>query len=336
MIGEINDTHAANLGGGSAIAELRGNKFAPFRVWFVEGKLVVTDYYNWDLKETAGLEIGNVITHINGEEIGAIVENVKKNYPASNELARLQNISFDLLRSNNNTISITYNSSGSSRQKELQLYTRDMLNMYRSYKVNPNDKSYKLLDGNIGYITLATIKNEDVPIIKESFKNTKGIVIDIRNYPSTFVPFFLGSYFVSQPTPFVKFTVGNVNNPGEFTFTPVLEIPNTDETFQGKLIVIVNEASISQSEYTAMAFRAGDHTTIIGSTTAGADGNVSSIVLPERLQTSISGIGVYYQDGAQTQRVGIVPDIWVEPTINGIIQGRDELLEKAIEIINKQ
>jgi C-terminal processing protease CtpA/Prc len=44
---------------------------------------------------------------------------------------------------------------------------------------------------------------------------------------------------------------------------------------------------------------------------------------------------VYYPDGTETQRVGIIPDIYVTPTIKGIKEGRDELLEKAIEIINK-
>jgi hypothetical protein len=53
------------------------------------------------------------------------------------------------------------------------------------------------------------------------------------------------------------------------------------------------------------------------------------------LETCISGIGVYYPDRTQTQRIGIVPDIWIEPTIERIRQGRDELLEKAIEIINE-
>lgn len=74
---------------------------------------------------------------------------------------------------------------------------------------------------------------------------------------------------------------------------------------------------------------------IVGSTTAGADGNVSSIVLPGGLQTMISGVGVYYPDGTETQRIGIVPDIIVKPTIEGIKIGKDEVLEKAIELINQ-
>ena len=47
----------------------------------------------------------------------------------------------------------------------------------------------------------------------------------------------------------------------------------------------------------------------------------------------ISGIGVYYPDGTETQRIGIVPDIGLKPTIRGIYEGRDEILEKAIELI---
>ncbi len=85
-----------------------------------------------------------------------------------------------------------------------------------------------------------------------------------------------------------------------------------------------------------MAFRAGENTTIVGSTTAGADGNVSTILLPGGLRTMISGIGIYYPDGKETQRIGIVPDVKIEPTINGIKNGKDEVLEKATEIINKQ
>ena len=56
---------------------------------------------------------------------------------------------------------------------------------------------------------------------------------------------------------------------------------------------------------------------VFGSTTAGADGNVSTIILPGKIRTMISGIGVYYPDGTETQRVGIVPDVEVKPTIKG-------------------
>ena len=240
------------------------------------------------------------------------------------------------MRSNSNKIEIEFISKDAKTQnKSLKLYPKDSLNIYRWYRKS-DGKSYKKLDNNIGYVTLQTIKEEDISRIKSEFIDTKGTIIDIRNYPSTFVPFSLGSFFVSSSTPFVKFTNGNVDNPGEFTFTNSIEIPSQGKTYKGKLVVLVNELSQSQAEYTSMAFRAGDNTTIIGSTTAGADGNVSAIMLPGGLRTMISGIGVNYPNGEETQRIGIVPDIEVKPTIKGIREGKDELLEKAIEIILKQ
>ena len=162
--------------------------------------------------------------------------------------------------------------------------------------------------------------------------------------------FSLGNYFTSKLKYFVKFTIVNKDNPGEFNFIQseyplnysrnnhffsTLKTLESDEYYQGKLVVIVNEESISHAEYVAMAFRAGDNTIIIGSQTQGADGNVTDIVLPGGLKSWFSGIGIYYPNGRGTQRIGIVPDIEVKPTIQGIREGRDELLEKAIEIIKQ-
>jgi len=133
----------------------------------------------------------------------------------------------------------------------------------------------------------------------------------------------------------MKLTLSNVNNPGEFTFAPAVEIPKTNESYKGKLVVIVNEQTQSQGEYLAMAFKAGDNTTIVGSTTAGVVGNFfTHIYLPGAIQTPLPKVGIYYPDGTPTQRIGIIPDVWVEPTIEGIKAGRDEVLEAAINYLN--
>ena len=66
---------------------------------------------------------------------------------------------------------------------------------------------------------------------------------------------------------------------------------------------------------------------------AGADGNVSPIALPGGLRTAISGIGVFYPDKRPTQRVGIIPDVTVRPTLAGVRAGRDEVLEVGLRQI---
>ena len=59
-------------------------------------------------------------------------------------------------------------------------------------------------------------------------------------------------------------------------------------------------------------------------------------MLPGNRVTRISGIGVYYPDGRETQRVGIVPDVAVQPTLRGIREGRDEVLERAVHLIETE
>jgi C-terminal processing protease CtpA/Prc len=71
--------------------------------------------------------------------------------------------------------------------------------------------------------------------------------------------------------------------------------------------------------------------TIVGSQTAGADGDVTGIALPGGISVAFSGHGIHYPDGRLTQGIGIVPDIKISPTIEGIREGRDEVLERAIE-----
>jgi hypothetical protein len=168
----------------------------------------------------------------------------------------------------------------------------------------------------------------------ERSKNTRGLIIDIRNYPSEFVVFALGSLLVNQPTPFARFTIGDLDNPGAFLWrVGPLSLTPQQPRYAGKIVVLVDEVSLSQAEYTTMAFRAAPQTVVVGSTTAGADGNVSQLMLPGGLRTAISGIGVFYPDKRPTQRIGIVPDVEVRPTIAGIRAGRDEVLEEGLRQI---
>ena len=147
------------------------------------------------------------------------------------------------------------------------------------------------------------------------------------------MPFALGSHLVKDPTAFATFTMPDLANPGAFHFGNVVTIDPTSDHYDGKVVILVDETSVSQAEYTAMALRVAAGAIIVGSTTAGADGNVSQIPLPGGLSTMISGIGVFYPDHRPTQRIGILPDVEAKPTLAGIKAGRDEVLETAIRQI---
>lgn len=80
-----------------------------------------------------------------------------------------------------------------------------------------------------------------------------------------------------------------------------------------------------------LAFQTADNVITVGNQTAGADGDLVRFEYMGGFRTAISGNGILYPDGSETQRKGIKIDIKVKPTINGLKQGRDEFLEKVIE-----
>jgi C-terminal processing protease CtpA/Prc len=60
------------------------------------------------------------------------------------------------------------------------------------------------------------------------------------------------------------------------------------------------------------------------------------MVLPGNLAVSFSGHNVRHADGRQLQRVGIQPTIKVAPTIQGLVDGRDEILDAAVKFLESQ
>lgn len=332
LIGEVNDTHAQLRAGGDRIDTARGDRYAAVNIRFVEGEPVVTDLYRPDDGSSTLLALGDVITEINGRLVEEIVTERNPRYPASNEAAQRRDLAADLLRDTSEFMDLSVRTATGEETRRIPLVSEGQLYRHRG---NPhrNTPAYEFLSEDIGYVTLQNIKAGDIPVIRDTFRNTRGIITDIRSYPSTFVVLSLGSYLMAENTPFVKFAQPVMSTPGAFTWSDPLEITAAEDPYTGRVVVLVNELTQSSAEYTSMAIRAGPRTTVIGSTTAGADGNVSSVTLPGGLRTMISGIGIFYPDGTPTQRVGIVPDIEVPLTIAGIRSGRDEVLERAIKLI---
>src|SRR4029077_3169696 len=101
--------------------------------------------------------------------------------------------------------------------------------------------------------------------------------------------------------------------------------------------VLINGDAISAAEHSCLGFEqaAKGRITFIGTPTQGANGNVTNTSMPGGITVPFSGMDVRHADGRQLQRVGIQPDIRVEPTIAGIVAGKDEVLEAAIKFLNE-
>lgn len=178
----------------------------------------------------------------------------------------------------------------------------------------------------------------------EKWWNTKGLIIDLRDYPSTPIVYELAEYLIPTAKEFFTASIPNPEVPGEFYYTEPFvsgkineadgEITD-DEIYKGKVVIIINEHTVSQGETTAMSLRNTPGSIVLGRPSAGTNGDICDFTLLGNIKTSISGLGVFCPDKKPVQIVGVQPDIYVEPTIEGIREGRDEYIEKAIEIIKE-
>lgn len=330
LIGKVQDTHANLWGGNEHIQQAWGSNIAPLKIKFVADQAVVSGFYDEAHGKVTGLLPGDVILKVNEKAVSQMVEEMLPYTPASNYPTQLRDISRKLLRTNEKSLTLAINRNGELIQHKVACLPLQMAGIYQ----REDRPSWKKLDGGLGYIYPGTIKNADLPEMMEAFKNTSGIIIDFRSYPSDFIVFSLGEYLLPKPTEFVKFTIPDLKKAGQFSFRQSLSVGKENpDYYKGKVAILIDETTQSSAEYHTMAFRKAPQSKVFGSTTAGADGNVSEILLPGGLRTMISGIGVYYPDGTETQQIGIVPDVEVYPTVAGISEGKDEVLEKAIEWI---
>jgi C-terminal processing protease CtpA/Prc len=336
LIARIHDSHA-NIYGDKVLEQYKGLYQAPLWLRFVEGQATVAGYYDATLGPATTLKPGDVVVQVEGQPVADIVKARQPITPASNEPTQLRNIARDLLRGPTKQVSLVVRRAGREFPVTVDRVSLNQLNLnlgVRHNTLDPKAAPWKLLPGNIGYLALGTLHKAELPGIMAQAQGTKGLVIDLRNYPAEFVLQTLSRYLVSKPMPFGRFSGPDVTYPGMFRWSPVQSLAaGPGPAYPGKVVVLMDEVSQSQAEYTALGLRTVPRATLVGSTTAGADGDISSIVLPGDVHSFISGLGVYYPDGRETQRVGIVPDVEVHPTIQGLSEGRDELLERAVQLI---
>lgn len=331
FLAKVSDTHA-NLWSSMDDQPPVGKFQWPVVVRFIHGHPVVTKILNDKAGGISGLAVGDIVLSIDGIPVEDLVKKWSEYYPASNEGTRLRDIARAMGRGSEGKVKVRVQRGPGAIEVETdRISINGMDGSIRFHDLT--GPTFRLLSKDVAYLKLSAVKAADAESYVRQASGTKGWIIDIRNYPSEFVVFALGSHLVSAPTAFVRFSVGNLSMPGEFSFTDPHFLKPEAPHYSGRIIILVDEATQSSAEYTAMAFRSVRGAIVIGSTTAGADGNVSRIQLPGGLNTMISGIGVFYPDKRPTQRIGIVPDIVVSPTEEGIRAGRDEVLEAAVRLI---
>lgn len=301
----------------------------PIRWEWIEGKLVITR-----IKEAGlGIQIGDVVSKVNNQSSENYFKEINSRISASTK---------GWLNYRAQTISLF---GKKDEQLIIEIDTKNIvLNRDRKYDYADNDiaiqeNNYKLLDDNIYYLNLDKIEMATIIDLLPELQQAKGIICDLRGYPNNNHGFIL-NLLKDKDTSKAWMRIPKIIYPDH---EKILGYESSGWELQAKkpylgdkkIVFIIDGSSISYAE-SYMSFIEGYNlATIVGQPTAGTNGNINPFTLTGNYVISWTGMKVVKHDGSQHHAIGILPDIYVNKSIEGIKLGKDEFLEKALEVILK-
>ncbi len=331
-VARFNDTHC-NLFSAYGLVPPEGDMHPPFAMRFVENEAVVYRLFPDFPEGKADLEVGDIIETIDGRPVQEMVDQWSYLYGASNQVTRLRGMGRKFLFSNNPVCNLKIRRAGKTHEVTINRITTKYQDLVAQSRHDHPGDTFQKLSADVAYLKMNGVQASQIPTYLNGAQNTKGWILDLRGYPPEMLAYPLGRHLVEQETVFIRMTKCDLTNPGYFGWAEPLALTPIKPTYQGKVVILVDETTQSRAEFHALAFRAGPNAVVMGSTTAGADGTVSRVPFPGGDWCYITGKGVFNPDSTPTQRVGIIPDIEILTTIEGVRQGRDELLEAAVRLV---
>lgn len=363
----INDTHAAGfLDQLKSKAEIFKIRFyPPFDYRCLEEGIVIKAFLNDSLERISSLKKGDVIVEINKVKIKDWLGKRMELLPASNTAVKYRLLSMDWKGNvfafydvNDEILNVKVlrgKQRLSIKLNMLKLTDKNSLGIINQYikkrvKEDEQIKPYENLGDDIAIVRGGYFSSEHLPKneieemgFSKELKSKKALIFDMRKYPNGglfyyFIPMALGK----KSFEFAKYYRSDVSNPGSFTIVPGLELylskdlKTDNNPYTGKIVILTNENTQSKGEwYTMMLRQLSKNTTIIGSQTAGTDGDLKLLNIPGGYQFIFTGNGIFYPDGKETQRIGIVPDINFKPSFSEIAGAEDAHLKRAVKFIKE-
>lgn len=297
---------------------------------FVEGKLVITGVYSNDIP----LKPGDIVEKVDGQDPESYFNVVKSRISAATDgwMAYRAN-SESLLGDKNSILTIVV------ENKSVDL-TRNMTqnDIYNRSFTGPVADKTRVIGDDIVYVNLNNAELKDIETLLPKIKTAKALICDLRGYPKNTVE--LITYLMTQEEDKKWMLVPQIIYPDHKNVAGYQEhgwnLKPSETHIDTKVIFITDGRAISYAESYMGYIEGYKLATIVGQPTAGTNGNVNPLTLPGGYNIYWTGMKVVKHDGSQHHGVGIIPDVLVNKTIKGVKEGRDEFLEKAIELVKSE
>lgn len=339
--------------------------YAPFDYQVFEDHILVTNRIIPDVCEEAGIDRGDRITAINGISVQEMIREKSTLLSTSNRSKLLYYLS-DYLKNliwtddlqikklqiqkypdgKETTIDLSLLDLTNQEQVgQINRYYQQRFKIETEHRLEHEDIAYFKTDRTFDFI--ADVEDDQIDAIMnhlfEEAASKKAIVFDMRGYPDWggFAFTYVYRYFAPKENWFGKYYEQNLNDLGTYVYRsePIVYFPDipdkTTHKYEGKVFILVNQATQSMSEWNTINFQhVFPQAITIGEQTAGADGDMKYLTLPGGYSFGFTANAVFYPDNQLTQKVGVKIDEIIHYTDADILNQRDipfEMILKAMK-----
>lgn len=307
-----------------------GNNTVPFSLDVIEGKLVVTTLYSEDNTS----EVGDVITEVEGEPALMALSNVERRVGGTGQFRTFLGI--QRLISSTDKLPIKLTTGANLDNAEEIVVPRSVFKS--NHLREPRPPVVARLADKIMYVDLTRVSEGQFWSTMWHLRNASGIVFDMRGYPNDFALKLL-RHLTDAPLSSPPFLLPVITLPDhkDVTYIDISSIwvkPQRPRLTDNIVFLINGNNAVSYAESILGIVEGYSIGERVGSNTAGANGDVIQADLPGGFWTTWSGLRVTKFDDSPLFKVGVNPTIFVERTLEGVSQNRDELLERGFDVVS--
>jgi C-terminal processing protease CtpA/Prc len=309
-------------------AEARGWSL-PLLFGWVENELVVTRVAD----ESFDVRPGDIVERIDGKSAKQVLAEAEALVSAATPQFRRW-VALQDLRSGGKDTAVTLDLRRGEEKRSVAVRrtTTDEVDEVRPAKIGE-------LEPGIFYVDLSRIKDADFNGALPQLAAARGVIFDLRGYPSTGTSFL--SHLIDAPIQSARWNVPIITHPDhgpvdEYDTSGRWDIRPQAPRLHGKLVFLTDGRAISYAESIMGIIEAYKIADIVGEPTAGTNGNINPLDLPGGYRVLWTGMRVLKHNGSQHHGVGIIPTTCISPTLRGVAEKRDEQLEAAIKIAKSE
>jgi C-terminal processing protease CtpA/Prc len=324
LTAKLNDSHIGYLH-----SLLWTRRMLPLQMQSVEGKPIIVGTLP-TLGESPPVRVGDEVLAIDGTSVAEMFARNAPLISASTPGARERDLvrSLNLTAEAKDAVDVLLQNENGPQTVRLKTIPRT---------TPPATAPVQLIEQTFGYISMGDVNEGQFESALSHFADAKGLILDVRGYPAFDASSVLIPRIIDNRLRTHSATIPVASTPDRRSRS-VWELqgwyePDIAHRYSGPIVALFDERTQSNAEHFLINLKGTGRVTFVGSTTAGTDGDITALYLPGGGSFAFTGSVVRFADGSKFQNVGVTPDVVVKPTIRGIRQGRDEVLQKGLEVL---